>query len=121
MDQVILLLVTQSRSGLELNACNVMHSVTYAWFCVKSCNAHSAALQVHCMHKLLLSHLLPKGFTRCLAQAIRAKVIMLKLLASKFCQTGKPCCFSVLAHINIVARKTELSAYKPRPNTALSE
>ena len=67
------------------------------------------------------SHLLPKGFTLCRAQAIRAKVMILKLRASKFCQTGKPCCFRVLAQMSIVARNMELSAYSPRPSTALSE
>ena len=70
---------------------------------------------------LMASYLLPKGFTRCLAQAIRAKVMILRLLANRFCHTGKPCCFKVLAHISIVARNTELSAYSLRPKTALSE
>jgi uncharacterized membrane protein (UPF0136 family) len=78
-----------------------------------ACNAHEMLL--------MASYLLPKGFTRCLAQAIREKVMILRLLANRFCHTGKPCCLRVLAHISIVARNTELSAYSPRPKTALSE
>lgn len=70
---------------------------------------------------LMLLYLLPKGFTRCRAHAMREKVMILKLRASRFCHTGKPCCFKVLAQISIVAKNTELSAYSPSPNMALSE